>query len=1786
MLVALLGATSAFGKTVYIQPSSNWLQDGARFALYMFGGANDAWTNFEVVDADNNIYKATFDDSQTSMIFVRMNGSTTENNWDNKWNQTADLVAPANDNQLYVFGDGWDNPTLTITENYTEPVAAGYTVDFNTAITTSDHAFQVASNWRHIVDTYEDYFSGNTNYPSYSYSETAGVNGSGALSCSTNQNSNGIYDLLVTPVVKGTVTIDAKTTANYWTPQLSFFKIVDNGDNTFTRGDQITVDVSAVNASDYTTITIPVDEAGERIGIRSSYVWLDNFSAEEATLVPEKKIAIASAEPSATTGTIYWEQQANGKVLVSYTVTVTNTGDVDLTQGTEGFSVSIINRGTGEAYATVAVPQDLAIGATSDPFEVAGELETSTWANSYTYINMDLKENLQGSTVQRAQSQYTAYEPKFVFRAAESTATTSISGSQAWGTISESTTVSFEIANTGTAPLTIKSIKLPTGFTSDNAPTAEFTLAKGETQALNITQDATAQGTFAGTLAIVYLDKNDAEQTYSLDFSATVIGANTWHADFNNTTDAAVYPVGAVAESGIRTDYTYSSGTYDYYLYSYTSSSYANENNKFITPKLHANAGDKLAFDVRRDESSSAKYNLKVYVSTDRKTWGDPVYSVTAADLTSSFQTKEISFDAEGEYYVAFAIYGVRVDNIVGLEKVDVAHDLYIKSVSWPDASVKSGTSLSKPSVEVIPLTDEAAEAYTVKYVCGETVLAEGTPVALTTSATSSKTFTFSWTPEVESTTVYENTKVVFDFGGGVTFETEEFDLTVTNEPKFHFVKTLPSSKWYEPTDYTTPITFGKTNTADTQTYYINNWGSAPLTVKSLTLPEGFTTSVEFPLTVAAFNGENDGIAAASQALDLTFSATEAGIYSGDMVITYVNAAGEDATFTLAVSGTKLDPSKWYANFGGESNQWPAGSVYQSNVSTTYVNTGDYAITSTSATDNLFVTPKLVSAGETFTFDAKLYNSYSSWAGGKVVVYAAATREEVLNAEEGTTRTQLFSVSGQDETNPLTTDFQTFEVTVPAGEWYLGIEISNRPYVDELYGLAVAPVAHDLQIASSSVPADATQNVASTATVNVLNLGLTDDNAVVTAYVNGEAVATSEAVALPTTNQLSNAGTQLSVSFRYPKVGTFPVYLEVKAGDYTVTTEAVDVTFAEEVASNEAVTGNSVGVDGSIPVNLYYKNSETIALYTQASLGLNGGEKIQSITWKGYTTSAHTSTLKVYYAWTDETSISKPSSTSNYDVTGMTAAIEPTSHTWTVGGSATELQDQIVVNFDTPITYESGKSLLILVSSSANGYSSSSTAIRFEKSDITGYAYQHQNDGTEGVFTGSWSANNLPLIHLALVAEPTVLTGTVTDGTNAVEGAVVTLVSADGDNVQYTGTTDATGAYSINVIQATRDYNASVEYDGAVVEYVANADLASGVDFTVPVKVTEGTIWAGEPATVTLGAEYFENAQVGDEVALSYQQTVKFTNNNNWSTVNFYAWNSNGEPLCGDWPGTALTNPSQNELYQDLYTVVIPEGAVGIIFNGDGAQTVDITDFNHEGYWVETSTDGNNHYYVGVYGDPVAANATVEVTSEILANGATFANVVKVELVKGVTEVPFSITAAGWASFSNAKAVQLPAGVKAYIATEKNGTDVDLVELTDGVVPAETGVLLKADEGSYTATVVNTDVTYSENLLVAALEAYEVPIALEGRIYAFGQYQGLVGFVLAEAGYEVAAGKAYLLLSTPSAKPFISIAETTGINGVNVNALDGQATYNLQGQRVNGSQRGVVIRGGKKYIVK
>ena len=95
------------GQTVYLKPNSNWLQANARFAMYYFGSSN-GWV--DATKVEDGIYSVAIPaGSWSGIIFTRMNPATTENNWNNKWNQTNDITSQDSAKNMYVIADNtWD----------------------------------------------------------------------------------------------------------------------------------------------------------------------------------------------------------------------------------------------------------------------------------------------------------------------------------------------------------------------------------------------------------------------------------------------------------------------------------------------------------------------------------------------------------------------------------------------------------------------------------------------------------------------------------------------------------------------------------------------------------------------------------------------------------------------------------------------------------------------------------------------------------------------------------------------------------------------------------------------------------------------------------------------------------------------------------------------------------------------------------------------------------------------------------------------------------------------------------------------------------------------------------------------------------------------------------------------------------------------------------------------------------------------------------------------------------------------------------------------------------------------------------------------------------------------------------------------------------------------------------------------------------------------------------------------------------------------------------------------
>ena len=655
-----------------------------------------------------------------------------------------------------------------------------------------------------------------------------------------------------------------------------------------------------------------------------------------------------------------------------------------------------------------------------------------------------------------------------------------------------------------------------------------------------------------------------------------------------------------------------------------------------------------------------------------------------------------------------------------------------------------------------------------------------------------------------------------------------------------------------------TPIDFGKATEEVTLNYEIYNAGSAPLVINSFTLPAPFTSD--------APTGEFTVEGGDKKQIAITLPATEAGVFSGQLEIAYTNFGKEQATYTLGISGTIIDPSKnWITFDNGSNGAFPAGSIHSDQVyiaKQTVNDVDNYYLQSTSTTTK-FITPLLTAeAGESFTFDV-WYSSYSSTAA--VLVYTSTDRVNW---------TQVANVTSSD----ISSSVKTITATIAeAGDYYIAFELKGNALIDNIYGLTLAETPeHDWYITEeATIPAKGKQNNDYTATIKVQNISdVADIIQEATLYVGGEPVKVITNIELPGNDKTAAVGTGrnnysnidnpevISFTFKPHEVGTLPVYIELKSGDTVIKSETVNVTFEEEKAESELAT-ESNGASSSALLNLNWNNSESVNLYsaeTLAAMGLKDGDKINKITFKGYREATeYTTTLNVWYEFTDDQTQTSPSA-GVYSTDGMINALSET-HTWKKEGSSNELADMIVVNFSEPLVYEEGKSLRIVVRSEATAYKQA----YFEVSTIggNGTSYYHRNDNATTFLNESWSvSSSLPAIHLGLIVETPQLTGTVTDEeTNEpIEGVKVTISTAD--DIQYSGTTDENGEYAIDIVQKDLTYN-SILFDKTGYEPLLLSEemtfTEGGVDKSValtPLETVEVTISSSTYATL-----YYENKE-------------------------------------------------------------------------------------------------------------------------------------------------------------------------------------------------------------------------------------------------------------------------------------------------------------------------------------
>lgn len=171
------------------------------------------------------------------------------------------------------------------------------------------------------------------------------------------------------------------------------------------------------------------------------------------------------------------------------------------------------------------------------------------------------------------------------------------------------------------------------------------------------------------------------------------------------------------------------------------------------------------------------------------------------------------------------------------------------------------------------------------------------------------------------------------------------------------------------------------------------------------------------------------------------------------------------------------------------------------------------------------------------------------------------------------------------------------------------------------------------------------------------------------------------------------------------------------------------------------------------------------------------------------------------------------------------------------------------------------------------------------------------------------------------------------------------------------------------------------------------------------------------------------------------------------------------------------------------------------------------------------------------------------------------------------------------ASYSNTTAVTVPDDVTILIAKSADATNgVALYKVASKVIPANTGVILMSQTtGEKTLAWGGTAVTddFTGNILKATGANAVVATGTE-----YALLKGEQAFAQVAADVAMPANKAYLTIDAAAAKLAINMGEATAINNVETNDNAAQPIYNVAGQQVNGSYKGLVIKGGKKFIQK
>ncbi|MGN0509327.1 MAG: hypothetical protein ACI4GX_08825 [Ruminococcus sp.] len=420
---ASAAAVSDGTRVVYLKPNSNWLKDSARFAVYLFQGSTNTWTDMSDEDGDG-YYEATLPEGEwEKIIFCRMNPNSTTNGWSTKWNQTSDLDIPDDMNCYTVKDATWDKGggewSLYDPENPTEPPSTEATEGTTKQVIEGDpdsyYLFGYINNANYACE--ED----SENAGEYKFVDnqvTATFDADSYVAVKKGDNSawymtEGWLGTTVTSaLLKNTTAIASGANKLYVPAGVEVtFTLVDNGDDTFTLS--YTSATDPTSETDPTEVTEPTEPAsvdyylfgsinGANYGCEEDYENMGDYKFVDGklTVVFEEMsyVGVKTTDNGAWYMTDGWQGVVNEVTLYDTSTLGENANKLVVPAGEVNFTLVVNDDGTltlsYESDVVPTIPTEEPTDPTDPTEPVAvdyylfGYINGANYADGDDYANM------------------------------------------------------------------------------------------------------------------------------------------------------------------------------------------------------------------------------------------------------------------------------------------------------------------------------------------------------------------------------------------------------------------------------------------------------------------------------------------------------------------------------------------------------------------------------------------------------------------------------------------------------------------------------------------------------------------------------------------------------------------------------------------------------------------------------------------------------------------------------------------------------------------------------------------------------------------------------------------------------------------------------------------------------------------------------------------------------------------------------------------------------------------------------------------------------------------------------------------------------------------------------------------------------------------------------------------------------------------------------------------------------------------------------------------------------